>query len=105
MFHPHRRNDGAVYSEINRRPTTPLAKGGDVERSLVAGVNDPIGPALRYDLVLGPKAHAFLAVLADVAEARALPPAEAVVGDRHRNRHVDPDHPDIDARGEFPRRM
>jgi hypothetical protein len=42
-----------------------------------------------------------MAVLVDVAEARALPAAERVIGDRHRDRHVDPDHADIDARREL----
>src|SRR5438046_7894675 len=70
---------------------------------LVVRVDESIGPALGHDLVLGPEAHAFLPVLADVAEARALPTAEAVVGDRHRDRHVDADHADIDAGGEFAR--
>jgi hypothetical protein len=37
-------------------------------------------------------------VLVEVAEARALPAAEGVVGQRHRDRHVDADHADIDLR-------
>src|SRR6185312_11993971 len=82
-------------------PRSP--EGGDVECRLVAGVDDAVGPALGDDLVLGPEAKAFLPVLADVAEARALPPAEAVVADRYRDRHVDPDHADVDAMGEFAR--
>src|SRR3954470_2355583 len=69
-----------------------------MEGGFVAGIDDPVGPALRDDLVLGPETHALLAILADVAEARAFPPAEAVVTDRHRDRHVDPDHPDIHSR-------
>src|SRR5690606_23635481 len=38
-----------------------------------------------------------------VAETRALPAAEAMIGDRHRDRHVDADHADIDALREFAR--
>src|SRR6185369_1718021 len=64
-----------------------------------------IRPALRYDLVLGPEPEALHAVLADVAEARPLPAAEAVIGDRDRDRHVDTDHADVHARGEFARGM
>ena len=44
-------------------------------------------------------------MLVGVAERAALPPAEGVIGDRHRDRHVDADHPDIDPRREFARRM
>ena len=76
-----------------------------MEGSLVAGVDDAVGPALGDDLVLGPEAHAFLTVLADVAEARALPATEAVIADRDRDRHVDADHPDIDPGGELARRV
>src|SRR5215213_1717337 len=64
-------------------------------------VGAAVGPALGDDLVLGPEAQALLAVLADVAEARALPTAEAVVADRHRDRDVDADHPDINPGGEL----
>src|SRR5207248_7569604 len=90
---------GRTYRE--RRTRASLTHGRDVEGGLVVRVNESVGPALGHDLVLGPEAHAFLTVLADVAEAGALPPAEAMVGDRHRDRHVDPDHADVDARGEF----
>src|SRR6185369_16851956 len=92
---------GAIYRESRCRARS--AEGRDDERAFA--VRFAIGPALRDDLGLGPEAHAFLAVLADVAEARALPPAEAVVADRHGDRHVDADHPDIDARREFARGM
>src|SRR5689334_14411731 len=81
-------------------------EGRDVEGSLVAGpVDEAVGPALGDNLVLGPKAHAFLPILADVAEAGALPPAEAVVAYRHRDRDVDADHADIHARSEFASRV
>jgi hypothetical protein len=35
-----------------------------------------------------------------VAEDRGLPAAEGVIGDRHRDRHVDADHADLDVVGE-----
>src|SRR3954451_13420347 len=41
----------------------------DHERLLVVGIDETVRPPLRDDLVLGPEADAFLAVLADVAEA------------------------------------
>jgi hypothetical protein len=36
-------------------------------------------------------------VLVEVAEAGFLPAAEGVIGQRHRDRHIDADHADIDA--------
>ena len=42
------------------------------------------------------KLHALGAVGVGVAEQRALPAAEGVVGHRHRDRHVDADHADLD---------
>src|SRR5437763_3632370 len=77
----------------------------DHERILIIGVDEAVGPALRHDLVPGPETQAFLTVLADVPEAGTLPPAEAVIGHGHGDRHVDPDHPDIHPRGEFARRV
>src|SRR6185503_18394152 len=49
-------------------------------------------PSCRDGLHLGPELHAFHAVLVGVAEGGALPAAEGVIGDRHRDRHVDADH-------------
>jgi malonate-semialdehyde dehydrogenase (acetylating)/methylmalonate-semialdehyde dehydrogenase len=40
-------------------------------------------------------------VLVEIAEARLLPAAEGMVGERHRDRHVDSDHADVDPAGEF----
>src|SRR5262245_3039780 len=40
-------------------------------------------------------------MLVDVAECRALPAAEGVIGDRNRDRYVDADHADVDALGEL----
>src|SRR6185369_12836700 len=96
---------GVTYREWRFR-TSRSAERRNVERGLVSSaVDEAVGPALRNDLVLGPEAKAFHAVLADVAETRALPAAEAVVADRHRDWHVDADHPDIDAGGEFAGRV
>src|SRR5690606_4938023 len=68
-----------------------------------AGIGVRLRPALGDDLGPGVEAHAVHAVLVEVGEARALPAAEAVVGDRHRDWHVDPDHPDLDPAGELAR--
>src|SRR5690349_7440278 len=53
-------------------------------------------PARGDRLGLGIEAYRVRSVLIEIAEARALPAAERVVSDRHRNRHVDADHADID---------
>src|SRR5690606_4275695 len=73
----------------------------DDERFIVVAGCRPVRPALGDDLVLGPETHPFLTILADVAEARALPAAEAVIADRHRNRHIDAAHAYIHPRREF----
>ena len=44
-------------------------------------------------------------MLVEVAEARALPASEGVEGQRHRNRHVHPNHANGDAGGEVARRV
>ncbi len=44
-----------------------------------------------------------MSVLVEVAEARRLPAAESVVGDRHRDRHVDADHADLHPGGKVAR--
>src|SRR4028118_858767 len=48
---------------------------------------DARGPAGGDGLGLGVEAHRVRAVLVEVAEARGLPAAEGVVGQRHRARH------------------
>src|SRR5215510_5711576 len=52
---------------------------------------------------LGVEADRVRTVLVEIAEARLLPAAEGIVGNRHRDRHVDADHADIDARREIAR--
>ena len=44
-------------------------------------------------------------MLVQIAEGRSLPAAKGVVGDRNRDRHVDTDHADLDARGEIAGRV
>src|SRR5215207_2245192 len=55
-----------------------------------------VGPARGHDLGPGVELDPLRAVHVDVAEQRALPAAEAVVGDRDRDGDVDPDHPRLD---------
>ena len=64
---------------------------------------DAGGPAGGYGLEAGVEAHAVHAVHRRVAEEGALPAAKAVERHRHRDRHVDADHADRDAVGEFTR--
>src|SRR3990167_5681595 len=71
-----------------------LATG--LECKLRAGA-DAGRPARGDRLEPGVEAHALHAVDAVVAEDRGLPATEAVVGHRHRDRHVDADHADPDA--------
>ena len=69
-------------------------------------VLDARRPARGHRLGPGVEADRIRPVLVQVAEARALPAAEGVVGDRHRDRHVDADHADLDLgwRSRAPRR-
>src|SRR5579863_8955054 len=64
---------------------------------------DALGPALHDRLLLRIETHALFTVGMRIAEQAALPAAEAVPRHRHRNRHVDADHPDFDAAAEFTR--
>src|SRR3954468_24855733 len=66
---------------------------------------DARGPARRDRLQLGVEADTLGTVHVVVAEQRGLPAAEAVERHRHRDRHVDPDHPDIDLVRELARRV
>ncbi len=79
--------------------------GGDdalvprLECELRAGA-DAGRPARGHGLELSIEAHAFHDVDAVVAEDRGLPAAEGVIGHRHRDRHVDAHHADLDVVGE-----
>src|SRR5687768_13198649 len=55
-----------------------------------------VGPATGDHLAAGVEVDALRAVHVRVAEQARLPPAEAVVAHRHRDRHVDADHADLD---------
>src|SRR5437660_2866664 len=57
-------------------------------------------PARGDRLGLGVEADRIRTMLIEVAEAGLLPAAEGVVRDRHRDRHVDADHADVDLGGE-----
>src|ERR1700749_3092308 len=89
--------------ENSARRTAILLHRGDVEVGLLA--HAAFRTALVHGLDLRPEPDTFGAVLVRVAECRALPAAEGVIGERHRNRDVDADHADIDIRREVARRI
>src|SRR5215813_3328581 len=64
---------------------------------------DAGGPARGDGLGLGVEPDRVRAVLVEVAEARALPAAERVVRERHRDREVHADHADLDTAREIAR--
>src|SRR5690348_1120445 len=63
-----------------------------------------VGPARGDHLAAGVELDPLGPVHVGVAEERVLPAAEGVVGDRHRDRHVDADHADLDLELEAPGR-
>src|SRR5215207_11037840 len=71
-------------------------------RSVVAGEAEVdlrlarLGPTRGHDLGARVEVHRLGAVDVRVAEERVLPAAERVGADRHGDRHVDADHPDLD---------
>src|SRR5258708_3743920 len=85
--------------ELTLPSAIPSPHGRDDEMAL--GV-DSLRPAGGDGLDLGVELHPLHAMLVGVAERTALPAAEGVVGHRHRNRHIDPDHADLDPTGELP---
>src|SRR6516164_957051 len=70
-----------------RRNTSPHRRDNELGAFLDAG-----RPARGHRLGLGVEAHRVRAVLVKIAEARALPPAEGVVGERHGDREIHSDH-------------
>src|SRR5207248_6336673 len=61
-----------------------------------------VRPACGYGLGARVELHPFGAVHVQVAEERILPAAERVERHRHRDRHVDADHPHLDLGREAP---
>src|SRR5258706_14050547 len=55
-----------------------------------------VWPSCRYDLCARIKLYPLYAVHVQVAEERIFPAAEGIKRDRHRDRHVDADHADLD---------
>src|SRR5882724_6172419 len=79
---------------------TPSVHGRDRElRALLHAGR----PARGDGFCLGVEAHRIRTMLVEIAKARLLPAAKSIVRDRHRDRHVDADHADIDARRKIAR--
>ncbi len=98
-----------------RKTPSPMARGSNgnrwnrpepVRHHFIVGMTNsapslmPERPARGDGLGLGPELDRIGAVLVEVTEGGGLPAAEGMIGQRHRDRHVDADHADIDARGE-----
>src|SRR3954454_2890255 len=66
---------------------------------------DGAPPPRGHGFGLGVEAHRVGPMLVEIAEAGALPAAEGIVSDRHRDGHVHADHADIDLGGEVARRV
>src|SRR5262245_57365629 len=66
---------------------------------------DPGWPARRYRFGSRIEADRVGTMLVEIAESRALPAAECMISKRHRDRHIDTDHPDLHARSEIARRI
>src|SRR6056297_3024937 len=71
------------------RISSDVLAGGKIE--LRTG-SDARRPARRHRLEAGVETHPFHSVDMVIAEKRALPAAEGMIGHGHRDRHVDTDH-------------
>src|SRR5437899_139046 len=97
----------AIWSSLSvncmvARPGAPTRLLHRRDRELRA-LLDAGRPARGHRLGLGVEADRIRAVLVEIAEAGFLPAAEGVIGDRHRDWHVDADHADIDLGREIAR--
>src|SRR5437879_1560733 len=74
-----------------------LRRGHDEFRALRGALR----PALHDRLLARVEAHTLLAVSVHVTEQTLLPAAETMPGHRHWDRHVDPDHADLNSPSEL----
>src|SRR6266567_9159535 len=111
---------GAIFSAANSRAISRTAIWSSLRANCIASALvmtrsvhrrdrelraflDAGGPARGDRLGLGVEADRIRAVLVEIAETGLLPAAERIVRDRHRDRHVDADHADIDLGREIAR--
>src|SRR3984893_13768972 len=100
--------DGELRGAVEQGPFPPQLVAGATRsahrRHHVFGAGaDAGGPARGHRLEARVEAHTFGAVHRHVAEQGTLPAAKAVERHRHRDRHVDADHADLDAVRKFAR--
>src|SRR5258708_8334579 len=97
-LHPAPFYDSRMINSENRYPS--CARSIHRRDRKLRALLDAGRPARGHGLGLGVKADRIRAVLVEIAEAGLLPAAEGVIRNRHRDRHVDADHADIDLGGE-----
>ena len=90
-------NDLALRRFLEFDRDLQLAHGRNAE---VRTRSNACRPAGGDRFLSGIKAHTLVPMHVMIPEEGALPATEAVEGHGHRNRHVDPDHADIDLMGE-----
>src|SRR6201988_4455366 len=113
----HRIAGGAIFSAANSRAISRTAIWSSLRANCIfAGLVHRRDRELRALLhagrpargdgfCLGVEADRIRTMLVEVAKSRLLPATEGVIRNRHRDRHVDADHADIDARREVARRV
>src|SRR5882672_311105 len=108
---------GAIFSAANSRAISRTAIWSSLRAKCISVMTRSIHrrdrelrtflyagrPARGDRLGLGVEADRIRAVLVEIAEAGLLPATKRVIGDRHRDRHVDADHADIDLGGKIAR--
>src|ERR1700730_10161468 len=100
--------EGELRGAVEQGPFPPQLVAGATRsahrRHHVFGAGaDAGGPARGHCFEAGVEAHALGAVHRRVAKEGALPAAKAVERHRHRDRHIDADHADLDAVRKFAR--
>src|SRR3982074_2369006 len=109
---------GAIFSAANSRAMSRTAIWSSLRAKCIdAGASqlvhrryrefrtflDAGGPARGHGLGLGIEADRIRPVLVEIAKAGFLPAAKGVIRNRHRDRHIDADHADIDLGREIAR--
>src|SRR3981189_182394 len=110
---------GAIFSAANSRAISRTATWSSLRANCMSAPGcdalvhrrygelraflDAGRPARSDGLGLGVEADRIRTMLVEVAEAGLLPASEGVIGNRHRDRHVNADHADIDLGGEIAR--
>src|ERR1700722_10269344 len=94
---PAERRDESQHRLPSRARPSPSVHRRDRELRAVLDARRPAG---GHRLGAGVEADRIRPMLVEIAETRALPAAERIVGDRDRDWDIDPDHADLDLAGE-----